>query len=420
MLTAARFRWVQCQMDFLAAQRTGKAVKKALEQLPDDINSVYTRILNSILPADQNMARQAFMWLSFSKRPLSLLELCEGVVVDEEDSTIDEDSRLHPYSVILRVCKGLIVYDEKLGEVALAHSSVKAFLISAKIKETEASFFSFDRQEATRMILRKCLTYLMFHNFDVGCHNREHLSDRFENFHLLNYAAFCWAMHAGQGGYLIDEEDHSLISRFLSTYDSPHGGNFTHWVLCLIEDVDEHTIRATEPLYYMCSFGLISVVEGLIKNHPKLNIDAPGGRMFSTPLQVTCTRGPIDIIHLLLERGANPNSRNIDQRSCLFWAVRYQRQDVYQLLRQYGADPNEDAEFWVLANRLSKHKSLRTLTMLRDSYESKASSAGNQKQSWSQEEENMTKRVTWPFSSNENASQSSVETRSSEADVPMN
>ncbi|KAI9659378.1 MAG: hypothetical protein M1821_001636 [Bathelium mastoideum] len=359
ILTFARFRWVKCQMDFLAVQRTGKAVKKALEQLPDDINSVYTRILTSIYPADQAMAKQAFMWLSFSQRPLSLLELCEAVVIDEDDCSINDDCRLHHETVLLRMCKGLIVYNEEVDEVALAHSSVRAFLTSTKIKDTEASFFAFDHQEASRMILRKCLTYLMFDDFNIGCQDRDNLFFRYQIFHLLEYAALHWAVHADQGAkpaYSIEETDHLLISEFLSTYNRPTGGNFTHWVLCLIEDIDDNVIRATEPLYYMCSFGLTPVVERLVQKNPRLQIDAPGGRLQSTALQVSCVRGPIEIVRFLLEHGADPNSCNMEGLSCLFWAIRYNRKDVYQLLMQYGAEPTD-----YLERRGPQRRSLYTL-----------------------------------------------------------
>ena len=336
-------------MDFLAAQRTGKAVRKALEQLPDDLNSVYTRILNSILPADQAIAKQAFTWLSFSKRPLSLLELCEAVVIDEEDCTIDEDYRLQPPTILLSVCKGLIVHDEDSDQVALAHSSIKAFLTSTRIGETEASFFAFDHQGATQKIIRTCLTYLMFDDFRGGCCDRKMLHDRIERYYLLKYAALYWAVHASQRSepvYLIDEDDLVLITKFLSTYNSysSTGGNFTHWVLCLIEDVEDKAIRATEPLYYMCSFGLTSIVDRLIRNSTDLNIDSRGGRAFSTALQVSCVRNYIDIVDLLLEHGADPNSRNVDRLSCLFWAETYQRKEVYDLLRQHGAKPNHNSE----------------------------------------------------------------------------
>ncbi|KAL9097486.1 MAG: hypothetical protein Q9165_000382 [Trypethelium subeluteriae] len=353
------FRWVQCQMDFLAAQRTGKAVRRALEQLPNDLNSVYVRMLASIAPADQIIAKQAFMWLSFSKRPLSLLELCEAVVIDEDDHSIDEDSRLRPPTVLLRLCKGLVVDDENNGQVALAHSSIKTFLTSATIKETEASFFAFDYQEATQTIIKKCLIYLMFDDFGGGCCDRELLQNRLASFHLLNYATLQWAVHANQSRkpmYSLKESDHLLISRFLSTYDSSTGSNFTHWVLCLIPEAEDKIIRATQPLYYMSSFGLTSIVERMLKSNRRLNVDAYGGRQKSTALQVSCVRDSTDVVRLLLEHGADPNTCNIQGLSCLFWAVRYAKFDVYVLLRQYGAEPNG-----ILEPHLGKRDPLKAL-----------------------------------------------------------
>ncbi|KAI9706851.1 MAG: hypothetical protein M1820_004630 [Bogoriella megaspora] len=342
------FRWVQCQMDFLAAQRTGKAVKKALEQLPDDLNAVYVRILMSILPADRALARSAFIWLSFAVQPMTLRELCEAIVIDESDISIDEDGRLQPPTVLLSICRGLLVHDEDTGNVTLAHSSIRNFLLSTKIRETDASFFGFDEQTAVQLMIRTCLTYLMFDEFSDGCCDREELFDtRWENFPLLQYASYHWAVHASHRStpsYTITEEDYNLICKFLSTYDSLGGGNFTHWVTNLIPDADDITIQKTEPLYYMASYGLTSVVSRKILRNPTLEIDARGGRAYSTALQVACVRNHVDIVRLLLEHGADPDSRNIDRLSNMYWAETFGLKEVYDLLRQYGARPDHDSE----------------------------------------------------------------------------
>ena len=101
-----RFRWVQYQLNMLSVQRTGKGVRKALDQLPEDLNSTYINMLCRIAPYDKPLAQDALLWLSFAQRPLSLVELSEAVIIEEG---IDDECRLHPPEVILSICQGLVV-----------------------------------------------------------------------------------------------------------------------------------------------------------------------------------------------------------------------------------------------------------------------------------------------------------------------
>lgn len=71
------FRWVDCQMMVLTAQRTPARVREKLQNLPGNINETYASILARTSPDDQELVREALCWLSYSGRPMTLRELCK-------------------------------------------------------------------------------------------------------------------------------------------------------------------------------------------------------------------------------------------------------------------------------------------------------------------------------------------------------
>ena len=124
-----RFRYAQCQLDYLGAQRTGRSILTALEHMPDDLNGIYQTILIFIPKPDRDLVRKSLLWLCFAIQPLTLAALSDAVVLEEGDNVLDGEIRLPNPSVIVEMCRGLIVYDKETDEVALAHSTVRAFLI---------------------------------------------------------------------------------------------------------------------------------------------------------------------------------------------------------------------------------------------------------------------------------------------------
>ena len=130
------------------------------------------------------------LWLSFSFRPLRLIELCETLAFDESDTTLDESGRLWDTRDLLRWCQGLITHHPETSIITLSHSSVRTYLLSNQVKDGPASFFSINKTDAERLLLRKCLTYMMFRDFGKGYRSTyDEWSAFSERWPLLNYAS---------------------------------------------------------------------------------------------------------------------------------------------------------------------------------------------------------------------------------------
>ena len=300
------------------------------------------------IPKDnQEFAREAMLWLSIAFRPLKLTELCETLAFDESDATMDQSGRLLDTHDLLRWCQGLITYHPGTSNVTLSHSSVRSYLLSDQIKDGPSSVFSIDESEAERLLLRKCLTYMMFTDFGQGyCPNYREWKAFSRQWPLLSYATNRWASHAHALDAELEPLDQDLISKFYSTSNYERGGNFGFWVQCLYPRAEIRVARDTKPLYYAASFGLRAVVSSLISANTDVDLDAVGGRHDSTALQVACYRGHYGVAKDLLDAGANPYSKDSWGRSSLFYALSSGDADLAELLRQYlrsRTDPKGEA-----------------------------------------------------------------------------
>ncbi|KAH8703264.1 hypothetical protein BGW36DRAFT_84581 [Talaromyces proteolyticus] len=351
------FRYVQCQLELLSSQRTGRDVIRALEQIPDGINGTYELILECIPPSDRELAREILVWLIYNRQPIRLSALNEAIVLQRYDRYLDDECKLFDQTAILHICQGLLTYDEKTSIVALAHSSVRSYLTSDAIKKSRAAFYSVDERVATRNIFQKCLTYLMFDEFNNPCRNIPALNKRLAEYPLLRYAAENWATHCNAiqytGDGLIDSDLEQAMS-FFYTHKFHNGGNYTSWAQILLFEAPAKLSFITEPLYYAASFGLLPVVDRLLENGASRNCH--GGRNKSTPLVVATFRGHLPVVKLLLERGEDPNTKDIYGMTSLEWALEKRFHEIEHTLRQYGAgntSPNPDIhQTWMLTKEL--------------------------------------------------------------------
>lgn len=359
--TEGMFRWVECQVQSLRHEPTEKLARRALKNLPGNLDDTYTAILLKIPQDDQPMIKEALMWLAFNKRPLTLAELNEAVVYEEGDEDIDDTCRLKARDLLPMHCQGLVKWDHYSDVVTLAHHSVRTFLTSSRIRESSAAFFHLDVDDCGRKITRKCLAYLSMTPFGCGGMADFSLSELYQNYHLLRYASIRWPDHAARVSLRTHELD--VITHFFMTQKRmPAGGNFSFWISTLFPDWERKSWHASnnsgrildaEPPYYCASFGMSNVLamlldKGLIsadrgavldvsRDSPVWYIDHKCGRNTSSALQVASTRGHAEVVEMLLKAGADPESTDGRGNSCVDWAAVNRRDECVRLLLKYNA-----------------------------------------------------------------------------------
>jgi len=325
---------VQCQLDLLSTCRTPAKVEIALKQRPKTIEGTYSAMLNQINVNDRGFARNALLWLGYARRPLTLSELCEAIVFDDDCEELDDDHRLLPKpEVIHEICPGLISINSNTREVALAHFSVRTYLASLDGGE----FFHIYKHEAREFIAMQCLRYISFPAFSGGFCSTAVLDEKRKSWPLLNYAALYWAPHVESLAHHISRSVEQLMHNFFeSSRRAQGGGAYGFWLRALNPNGKWH-VQHTKPLYYAASFGLIHVVRNILKSTQKADLDAHGGRYGLTALQSAVFRDNREIVKVLLQHGANPNARSFHDSTALEIARDNHDEEMEWLLKDAGA-----------------------------------------------------------------------------------
>ena len=314
-------------------------------------------------------------WLTFSTRPLRLVEVAEVVAIDaREEPRFNSGNRYFDPEEILQICPSLVsVFTEKYSNVAdwlsgpdhevscikLAHFSVKEYLISVDIQRGPANIYAISRELADTSIAEACLALLL--HFDKPdsllsqleeegtlTSNYGLLSERERKeflalqsdwkFPLARYAANNWFKHArnaSPGNDFIG----GLISEIFLKRDT-----LENWIrlyerdeLFYILDLSKPSNDIGHAVYYASETGVFEPLKKLIG--AGANINAPCGR-YGNALQAASYNGHQKIVHLLLDKGADVNAGGGAYSSALQAASHGGYEQIIEMLLKAGADVN--------------------------------------------------------------------------------
>jgi hypothetical protein len=332
------------------------AIRKALAaSLPKNLDQTYDQILSQIDELHQAEVMKILQAVTVTIKPLTLEEVVEilAVNLDSTPPVFERDSRLLDPRNILSMCSSLVATFagpqwSKIGRrgqprsvsvLRLAHASVADYLTQSKY--TSHSEFHFTKLSARLLMAQVCLGYLMNPEFSDG-HDKRQYKLRMDAYPFLKHCATYWPMYLQRENddpedYL-DQRTKDVLQAFLATSKMSDGGNFAFWVGTLIPASPLNYIQNTQPLYYAASFGLTEAVRIILETEKDIDIDALGGRAHSSALHVATYREHIDVVRLLLERGADPNLPNNIGETPYYWAASNANEDLIELLKRYGSD----------------------------------------------------------------------------------
>ena len=122
----SRFRWVQCQIDILKRCTTAQQLKKALDDLPTELEATYERILDAsdARKSEGKLARRVLAWLMVALEPLHLVQILDTLSVDFplQRNIIREGVEL------IDTLSSLVSHYKQTDVVLLSHFSVKVRL----------------------------------------------------------------------------------------------------------------------------------------------------------------------------------------------------------------------------------------------------------------------------------------------------
>ena len=149
--SAGCFLWVSLILQELSRVHTFAEIRQVLEEVPSDMDELYSRILDSMsrAPYGKALAKAILTWTVCSARPLTTEELHHALQIDMKDS-IDSVERS-----IATSC-GHLVYIDGHSRVQMVHQTAANFLLRGN---SDSEFAIDGRVGHTRLVLC-CLQYL--------------------------------------------------------------------------------------------------------------------------------------------------------------------------------------------------------------------------------------------------------------------
>jgi hypothetical protein len=289
-------------------------------------------------------------WLAFSSRSLSVEEISEIVAIDvERDPLFDRREVLEDPLDVLSICSSLVTIttaeessirtqnngsDPARQVVALAHYSVKEYLISERSHQGRAARYSMYNADCNEIIARGCLGYLL--QFQCS----ELLSEAsIEEFKLAQYSAQRWISHAQ-----VTIEQTEMFNRLAMKLFSKEDDAYLNWIRIHDPDrpwegsqLEEVLRKVPAPLYYAARSGLTKIASLLLDKGADVN--AQGGE-YVNALQAASEGGHEHIVELLLGKGANVNAQAGKYGSALYAVSWGGHEQIVKLLLKKGANVN--------------------------------------------------------------------------------
>ncbi|KFX93548.1 hypothetical protein O988_06755 [Pseudogymnoascus sp. VKM F-3808] len=299
------FRWVVCQLDALKPLGRPKAIRNALKSLPKTLDESYDRILIGIQSEEEKeFIRRALQLIIFATRPMTMEEIAEAVVIEDDSTALDPDDRFHTPEHPVKNIRSLLTTTG--GYLGLSHYSVQEYLQSPRISKGPASYFAMAKSDADEEISRKCLTYLAYDDFSVGsCKSEPDLARRHVDYPFLDYAANNWFIHG------CEERVQRSVAHLFDKIWMNRSPKYLSWYEAFCDSMGDRDIllslRTYPPIvYYPALWGLDVLLERLLIGGADVNML---GGYYGQALQAAAIKQNLQCFKLLLDHGADVNAK---------------------------------------------------------------------------------------------------------------
>jgi len=332
---------VTCQLQYLR-HCLRQRIRRALDELPDTLDETYDRTLEEIGKKNWEYAHRLFQCVAAAARPLRVEELAEFLAFDfDTDSTptLREDWREEdPSHAVRSTCSSLLAIVDVDGSsvIQFAHFSVKEYLTSKRLADSKdaISRFHVSMTVAHTIIAQASIGVLLQIDENIT-------KDDLKRFPLAEYAAEHWACHARFEGVSPNIKDG------IKCLFDPNNHHFSVWAWIYypempvgIRYISDRPSQVRETaLHYAGFHGLHEVVEFLIVERSQ-NVNARGLGQEGTPLSVASRRGHSEVARVLLEHGADTETRDNATYSPLLWSSQKGHVEVLRVLLEHHADVN--------------------------------------------------------------------------------
>ena len=329
---AHRFLAAKLHLDSLSSKTNVKALKKAIESLPNTLNQLYDaafRRIDAQSEDDQAIANKALRWVAYAFEPLKIRMLCEILAIDSEANDLDSEAS-PPINLVLNACAGLLVVDGEIDIVRLVHYTAQDYfntLSTTRLHNHHAA------------IAEDCITYLSYDSVQDPAQPTQSHSPYFNmgDYDLLSYASRYWASHvkAGPKNSLNILVDTYLARTPRVRLPGPRSKKL-HWIF------PESLIECSGCGIAAC-FGLHDALRRILENDTK-QIDTLTYTGCSA-LHLAASHDQIMAMEILLEYGADIDCKDQREATPLLVAIQTDSRAAVQLLLDRGAQTSlEDCD----------------------------------------------------------------------------
>ena len=297
----SRFLLPALQIESILSEPTTGDMEDAMKNKPHDLHQAFYQTLARIQRQPEGRKRlgmNVLLWLSHFHGSLTVAELSEAMAIRPGDTSLNPRRR-PSQNMMIECCMGLATIDLENSSIHLVHYALQEFFLDQR----RQVFPSGEDQ-----IAEICIGYLFFDEFGRGCCVAEaEIAQTMRDFPLLRYASTYWGHHARPSHCdriyrLALELLHCSPRRALAIQVENFSRGFWHkyW--------EPAEVTSHSAFHCACRFGLERAISDTLKLED-VDIDA-ATNIGTTALIAAASYGHLDMIKLLLNRGADPKKSN--------------------------------------------------------------------------------------------------------------
>ncbi|KAH8895430.1 ankyrin [Thozetella sp. PMI_491] len=332
--------------------RRGADVQKVLEDLPLNLNVLYTDLLyehKRRSNISDEMQLLIMQWVTHATRPLRLLEIAEMINTTQFQ---EAERDLGATKELVRSACGPLLEILPDETICVVHHSLTEFLTGSTRQASEEGYPILELGATHNRLALICLSYLQsecldkmvpnLYSYDynstkyvVGSHGDGDSTPPF-----MRYAAANWSVHVRKASAAgADQtEINQVLSKLLMGEDLVKMADISRSYRRSDSHQQEMENSNATPLYYAVSQGLAEYTKMLLQQS---GIElGRGGKLPQSPLCYAARKGYDDIASLLLKHGADCNE-HVERYgdTPLVLAVKHNHPRVVSLLLEAGVDP---------------------------------------------------------------------------------
>ena len=311
---------------------------------------------------DRKKAARIIRTLFFLQRQMSLLELENALLFDDQDSPPNPKPTPIQSTIenFIRKYLALLVKIDKESMVSLQHQTVREFLQSLTVAKWQI-YSCADRKGGHLQLALICIHYIVLRRREVV---RQEVTNVHEGDLFLSYASCYWDLHTREAGELI--VPHMPLVNKLLGFESTQDSNDYYLPMLFLrsrpglddQEKDSGFVRLL-PGSFLAANDLIHVLRGHTRQRKRqqrgltqrvmfwrsqavndytteadfnLNMQDEKNDLLLTPLHCACQNGNFETARLLLDCGASGKVYDADRRTPFSMAVEGNYEELAEML----------------------------------------------------------------------------------------